>query len=118
MDRNNQVVAMGETLCNGRQQGFLFVAAACGPPPPVRSESNDLIQALVAEHPGEVIPSKALIARVWGSQYAGESHYLRLYIRYLRQKLEDVPSEPAYILNRWGSGYSLDFPKRVAARAG
>lgn len=74
--------------------------------------------ATLAEHPGEVIPSKALIARVWGSQYAGESHYLRLYIRYLRQKLEDVPSEPTYILNRWGSGYSLDFPKRVAARAG
>ena len=74
----------------------------------------------LAEHPGEVIPSKALIARVWGNQYAGETHYLRLYIRYLRQKLEDDPSNPVYIVNRWGSGYSLDEPRNPerAARAG
>jgi two-component system KDP operon response regulator KdpE len=74
--------------------------------------------ATLAEHPGEVIPSRALIARVWGNQYAGETHYLRLYVRYLRQKLEDEPSNPRYIVNRWGSGYSLEEPKRSAARAG
>ena len=62
----------------------------------------------LAEHPGEVIPSKALIARVWGNQYAGETHYLRLYVRYLRQKLELDPSHPHYIVNRWGSGYALE----------
>lgn len=61
----------------------------------------------LAEHPGEVIPSKALIARVWGNQYASEAHYLRLYVRYLRQKLEDDPSNPRYIVNRWGAGYAL-----------
>ncbi|WP_322796429.1 response regulator transcription factor [Tepidiforma sp.] len=70
--------------------------------------------ATLAEHPGEVIPSRALIARVWGNQYTGESHYLRLYVRYLRQKLEDDPSRPAYIVNRWGSGYALEEPKRAA----
>lgn len=64
--------------------------------------------ATLAEHAGEVIPSKALIARVWGNQYAGETHYLRLYVRYLRQKLEDDPSRPRYIVNRWGSGYALE----------
>ncbi len=70
--------------------------------------------ATLAEHPGEVIPSKALIARVWGSQYTDETHYLRLYIRYLRQKLEDDPSRPVYIVNRWGAGYALEEPKRAA----
>jgi len=74
--------------------------------------------ATLAEHPGEVIPSKALIARVWGNQYAGETHYLRLYVRYLRQKLEDDPSNPVYIVNRWGSGYTLEEPRKLAARAG
>ncbi|MEO9255465.1 MAG: response regulator transcription factor [Tepidiformaceae bacterium] len=69
----------------------------------------------LAEHPGEVIPSKALIARVWGNQYAGETHYLRLYVRYLRQKLEDDPSHPTYIVNRWGSGYALAAPIRAVA---
>ncbi|GIW13013.1 MAG: putative transcriptional regulatory protein KdpE [Tepidiforma sp.] len=68
----------------------------------------------LAEHAGEVVPSKALIARVWGNQYAGETHYLRLYIRYLRQKLEDDPSHPVYIVNRWGAGYALEEPKRAA----
>ena len=72
--------------------------------------------ATLAEHPGEIIPSKALIARVWGNQYAGETHYLRLYIRYLRQKLEDEPSNPRYIVNRWGSGYALEAP--AVARTG
>lgn len=71
--------------------------------------------ATLAEHPGEVIPSKALIARVWGNQYAGETHYLRLYVRYLRQKIEDDPSNPRYIVNRWGSGYALEAPARAVA---
>lgn len=92
----------------------------------VRKHGNDVplsptefrLLATLAEHPGEVIPSRALIARVWGNQYAGETHYLRLYVRYLRQKLEDEPSAPRYILNRWGSGYSLEEPKQSAARAG
>lgn len=69
----------------------------------------------LAEHAGEVIPSKALIARVWGNQYAGEAHYLRLYIRYLRQKLEDNPGNPLYIVNRWGTGYALESPGRAVA---
>jgi len=68
----------------------------------------------LAEHPGEVVPSKALIARVWGNQYSGETHYLRLYVRYLRQKLEDDPSNPKYIVNRWGFGYALEEPKQAA----
>ena len=68
----------------------------------------------LAEHAGDVVPSKALISRVWGDQYAGETHYLRLYVRYLRQKLEDDPSEPHYIVNRWGSGYALESPREAA----
>lgn len=68
----------------------------------------------LAEHPGEVVPSRALIASVWGNQYASETHYLRLYVRYLRQKLEDDPSRPVYIVNRWGAGYSLEAPAEAA----
>ncbi|MCC6382158.1 MAG: response regulator transcription factor [Dehalococcoidia bacterium] len=72
-----------------------------------------LLQTL-AENAGRVVPSKALIARVWGDQYANETHYLRLYVRYLRQKLEDNPSEPRYIVNRWGAGYALEAPAWAA----
>lgn len=68
----------------------------------------------LAERRGSVIPARALIARVWGNQYAGETHYLRLYVRYLRQKLEDDPSHPIYIVNRWGAGYALEEPAQAA----
>lgn len=68
----------------------------------------------LAENAGRVVPSRALIARVWGDQYAGENQYLRLYVRYLRQKIEDDPSNPLYIVNRWGSGYALEGPPRAA----
>ncbi len=70
--------------------------------------------ATLADRAGEVVPAKALIARVWGSEYASETHYLRLYIRYLRQKLEADPSHPEYIVNRWGSGYALVAPQAAA----
>lgn len=70
--------------------------------------------ATLAERPGEVVPSRALIARVWGNEYADETHYLRLYVRYLRQKIEDDPSHPRYIVNRWGSGYALVAPSTAA----
>lgn len=70
--------------------------------------------ATLAENCGRVIPAKALIARVWGNEYVAESHYLRLYVRYLRQKLEDDPGAPRYILNRWGAGYSLAEQARAA----
>ncbi|MCZ2111963.1 MAG: response regulator transcription factor [Dehalococcoidia bacterium] len=83
--------------------------------PVALSPTEFRLLATLAEHPGEVIPSRALIARVWGNQYAGEAHYLRLYVRYLRQKLEDDPSNPRYIVNRWGSGYALEAPARAVA---
>lgn len=70
--------------------------------------------ATLAENEGRVMPAKALIARVWGNDYVEESHYLRLYVRYLRRKLEDDPANPRYILNRWGAGYSLAEPPRAA----
>jgi len=84
-----------------------------GNPVPLSPTEFRLLVTL-AEHPGEVVPSRALIARVWGTQYASETHYLRLYVRYLRQKLEDDPSDPKYIVNRWGTGYALEVPVRAA----
>lgn len=68
--------------------------------------------AILMEHRGAVVPHRTLLARVWGAEFVNESHYLRLYIGYLRQKLEDNPQQPRYIVNEWGIGY------RVAREAG
>jgi DNA-binding response OmpR family regulator len=63
-----------------------------------------LLAALV-QKAGCVIPHRKLLRQVWGPEYGDEVHYLKLYVRYLRQKLEKDPSNPEYLLTEWGVGY-------------
>lgn len=65
-----------------------------------------LLVALAAK-PGFVMTHKELLTRVWGPEYAEEDLYLKLYVRYLRQKIEKDPSDPRYILTKRGVGYYL-----------
>jgi len=61
---------------------------------------------------GWTLPHETLLAKVWGHEYRDETHYLRLYITYLRQKLEEDPANPKYILTERGLGYRfVDFKK-------
>jgi DNA-binding response OmpR family regulator len=48
-----------------------------------------------------------LLAEVWGPEFIGDIDRLRLYISYLRQKIEPNPAEPSFIHNVWGIGYRL-----------
>ncbi|NLE45921.1 MAG: response regulator transcription factor [Chloroflexi bacterium] len=62
------------------------------------------------ENAGWVVPHEMLLAKVWGYEYREETQYLRLYITYLRQKIEESPSDPKYILTERGVGYRfVDF---------
>lgn len=61
----------------------------------------------LAMNVGKPVPHRALLSNVWGAEYIGESHYLRVYMGYLRQKLERNPRAPRYLLNDWGVGYRL-----------
>ena len=54
-----------------------------------------------------VLSRQALLARVWGSEHRGDSDFLKTYVRRLRQKIEDDPSNPHYILTERGQGYRL-----------
>ncbi len=54
---------------------------------------------------GRTLTHEALLAKVWGQEYHDEDHYVRLYITYLRQKIEEDPKHPRYILNERGIGY-------------
>lgn len=59
---------------------------------------------------GYVMTHDMLLAKVWGHEYRDESQYVRLYINYLRQKIEPDPSNPEYILTEHGVGYRfVDF---------
>lgn len=54
---------------------------------------------------GRLLTHETLLSKVWGRAYRDEAHYLRLYITYLRQKLEKDPAHPKYILTERGVGY-------------
>jgi DNA-binding response OmpR family regulator len=54
---------------------------------------------------GWVVSHETLLSKVWGPEYRDEVQYLRLYINYLRQKIEVDPAHPQYILTERGVGY-------------
>jgi two-component system KDP operon response regulator KdpE len=54
---------------------------------------------------GRLMTHETLLSKVWGHEYRDEAHYLRLYITYLRQKIERDPAHPRYILTERGMGY-------------
>jgi two-component system, OmpR family, KDP operon response regulator KdpE len=66
----------------------------------------DLLRLLVT-HAGKVITHQQLLREVWGPGSLYETHYLRVYIGQLRQKLEPDPAQPSYILTEPGVGYRL-----------
>jgi len=62
------------------------------------------------ENAGWTVPHEQLLAKVWGYEYRDETHYVRLYVNYLREKIEEDPSNPKYILTERGVGYRfMDF---------
>lgn len=54
---------------------------------------------------GHIVPHQELLISVWGPEYAKEVSYLSVYIRYIRQKIEDDPEHPKYVRTQWGVGY-------------
>ena len=70
----------------------------------------------LVQNAGWVVPHEQLLAKVWGYEYRDETHYLRLYINYLRQKLERESSNPEYILTERGVGYRfVDYRRSKSA---
>jgi two-component system KDP operon response regulator KdpE len=63
--------------------------------------------AELAKHPGRVLTHDALLRTAWGPAHVGQTEYLRVAIRALRQKLEETPSQPQLIINEPGVGYRL-----------
>ncbi len=58
-------------------------------------------------HAGKVLTHRQLLVEVWGNSYAGQTHYLRVYMAQLRRKLEADPARPRYLLTESGVGYRL-----------
>ena len=69
----------------------------------------------LVQNAGWVMTYDQLLTKVWGYEYRDETHYVRLYINYLRQKIEKDPSNPEYILTERGVGYRfVDYKRKNA----
>ena len=66
----------------------------------------------LVQNAGWVMTYDQILAKVWGYEYRDEPHYVRLYVNYLRQKLEKDPANPVYILTERGVGYRFVDYKR------
>jgi DNA-binding response OmpR family regulator len=82
----------------------------------LRPTEHRLLYHLV-QNAGHTLSFETILARVWGPEYREESHYVHLYITYLRQKIEPDPSNPRYILSRRGVGYAFRALSAPAAPA-
>ena len=64
----------------------------------------DLMELLM-RNPGHVYSRENLLDLIWGYEYQGEIRTVDVHVRRLREKLEDVPAQPEYIMTKWGVGY-------------
>lgn len=61
--------------------------------------------AALLNNPGKVLTQRQLLNQVWGPNAVEHSHYLRIYMGHLRQKLEADPARPQHLLTETGIGY-------------
>ncbi len=83
----------------------------------MRPLEHRLLRHLI-ENAGWTLPYSTLLSKVWGYEYSDAIEYLRLYISYLRQKIEPDPRKPRYIFTERGLGYRfVDFDRRSESAA-
>ncbi len=73
---------------------------------PLTSREYALISFL-ASNPGRVYSREQLLEQVWGYDFCGDARTVDVHIRHLREKIEEEPAEPRYILTVWGAGYKF-----------
>ena len=89
-----------------------------GNPIKLRPTEYRLLYHLV-QNAGYTLTHEVILSKVWGYEYQDESQYVRLYITYLRQKIEPDLSNPRYILTERGIGYRfVDFQNKHAGGDG
>ena len=77
---------------------------------PLTATEYRLLETLV-RHAGTTLPHQLLLEQVWGPEYVGDSQYLKVFVRRLRQKLGDDADSPRYVQTQWGIGYRFVPPR-------
>ncbi len=65
---------------------------------------------ILAQNAGKVVTHQSLLTEVWGQWHVHDTHYLRIFVRKLRQKIETDPTKPRILLTELGVGYRLALP--------
>ena len=66
---------------------------------------------------GKMLTHRQILGEIWGASHADNTQYLRVYIGQLREKLEDVPSQPAIIMTEPGVGYRMEVLETAMVKA-
>jgi two-component system, OmpR family, KDP operon response regulator KdpE len=96
----NNTIAVGDVAINPATREVLVVGA----PVQLTSTEYRLLEVLT-QHAGQVLSHQQLLEQVWGPEYVHDTHYLKVFVRRLRQKLGDDAEQPRYIQTQWGVGY-------------
>jgi two-component system KDP operon response regulator KdpE len=78
---------------------------------PVRLTHTEFkLLSVLLRRVGRVVTHEQLIQEIWGTDKKTSLGSLKLYVHYVRQKIEDNPRKPYYLLSEWGVGYRLRRP--------
>nr|WP_178111282.1 response regulator [Stutzerimonas stutzeri] len=97
----------GQVLCGALCIDLAFRRVSLGERIVSLTRKEYAVLAELARHAGRVVTQQHLLKLVWGPSHAGDSHYLRVVIGHLRQKLGDDPAAPRFIVTEAGVGYRL-----------
>ncbi|WP_170800110.1 response regulator [Stutzerimonas stutzeri] len=97
----------GQVLCGALCVDLAFRRVSLGERMVSLTRKEYAVLAELARHAGRVVTQQHLLKIVWGPSHAGDSHYLRVVIGHLRQKLGDDPAAPRFIVTEAGVGYRL-----------
>lgn len=99
-ETNRTLLTVGDLRLDTQQR----VAIRDGRTIDLTAKEYDLLELLM-KNPRRVYSRESLMDLVWGYSYAGDYRTVDVHVRRLREKLERIPAEPAYIMTKWGVGY-------------
>jgi two-component system KDP operon response regulator KdpE len=106
--RAAQPADAGERLRLGAVQVDLARRVATGPQGEIHFTPIEYrLLAALARHRGAVATQRQLLREVWGPDHVDQPHYLRVYMKQLRAKIEPDPAQPRHLLTEIGIGYRL-----------
>lgn len=86
-----------------------------GKPIKLTATEYALLQLFV-RHAGKVLTHRQILKEVWGPTYTEQTHYLRVYMTHLREKIEENPSEPELLITESGIGYRMTLKPEADAK--